>query len=583
MSDRQFHILHVDLETGRGKRSDFAPVSETLGGSGLAAAIFDHYGSTELPANHPSQPLIFAIGPLTGRFPLMSKVVCAFKSPYNEEYAESHAGGRMALSMRFAGYDALVITGRAKALSFLTVAGRRIDMENVEYLRGRDVFSAGKYMRKRQPTHGHGSIIRIGPAGENEVAYACINVDSFRHFGRLGSGAVMGAKNLKGVAIIGDRELELDGGKEYKTLFKDVYTDVTNSGMMSKYHNLGTAENLLALNELKALPWDNLRKTTRPEIDGISGERFAEQLLLRQTACAGCPVGCIHIGILREKFAEENEYLYRQVSYDYEPIFACGSMLGLTAASDVLAILDECERQGLDVMSAGVALAWAAEALDKGIVSEKETIIPLVSGEKAGFIAAVNYLGQRTNDFYRLLGEGALKAAEHYGGEEFACVLGQEMAGYATGEVYYVSQALGFRHSHLDSGAYSYDQKKKPGEKDADDAVAYMIDDEHKRVMLTGMVSCLFARKVYSPERLQEALSSVGLSAAAGRLDALSREMQILRWRHKLACGFDPRAVKIPKRFMEVVTWKGGMDEAYLAELKEKYAKAILDLAGNGG
>ncbi|GAB6177463.1 aldehyde ferredoxin oxidoreductase N-terminal domain-containing protein [Desulfobaculum senezii] len=581
MSDRMFHILHVNLDTGKGKRSDFAPVSETLGGSGLAAALFEHFGSPDHPAEHPSQPLIFAIGPLTGMFPLMSKVVCAFKSPYNDEYAESHAGGRLALSMRFAGYDAIVVTGKAKELSFLTVGGRKIDVENVEYLRGRDVFSTGKYLRKRRPTHGHGSIIRIGPAGENGVAYACINVDSFRHFGRLGSGAVMGFKNLKGLAVIGDRELDLPGGKDYKDLFKDIYTEVTDSGMMSKYHNLGTAENLLALNELKALPWDNLRKTTRPEIDGISGERFAEQLLLRQTACAGCPVGCIHIGLLREKFADENEYLYRQVSYDYEPIFACGSMLGLTSASDVLAILDECERQGLDVMSAGVALAWAAEALDKGLIRQEDTIVPLVSGTKSGFIDAVPLLGSRANEFYARLGQGALAAAKHYGGEEFACVLGQEMAGYATGEVYFVSQALGFRHSHLDSGAYSYDQKAKPGEQDADDAVAFMIEDERKRVMLTGMVSCLFARKVYSTERLQQALTSVGLADAADRLDDLAREMQILRWRHKLACGFDPRAVKIPRRFLEVVTWKGGMDEAYLNEIKEKYAAAILDLANS--
>jgi aldehyde:ferredoxin oxidoreductase len=99
--------------------------------------------------------------------------------------------------------------------------------------------------------------------------------------------------------------------------------------------------------------------------------------------------------------------------------------------------------------------------------------------------------------------------------------------------------------------------------------------------MLTGMVSCLFARKVYSTERLQQALTSVGLADAADRLDDLAREMQILRWRHKLACGFDPRAVKIPRRFLEVVTWKGGMDEAYLNEIKEKYAAAILDLANS--
>lgn len=581
MTDRPFHIMRVDLATGRGERSDFSSPGQCLGGSGLAARLFEEYGDPALPALHPDQPLIFAIGPLTGRFPLMSKVVCGFKSPYNEQYAESHAGGRLALALRFAGYDALVLTGRAARLCALVVAGRRLEVADVEYMRGLDVFTTGKHLRRMASSGGHRSIFRIGPAGENLCSYACINVDSFRHFGRLGSGAVMGAKNLKAVAVEGDRELPLDGGKDYKALFKDIYAQLTTTDMMSKYHNLGTAENLLALNELKALPWNNLQKTSRPEIDGISGERIAEQLLLRQTACAGCPVGCIHIGLLREKFASENEYLYRQVSYDYEPVFACGSMLGLATASDVLAVLDACERQGMDVMSAGVALAWAAEALEKGIITQEQTLVPLRFGDAPGFIAAMDHLGARAAEFYDDLARGALFAADKYGGADFACVLGQEMAGYATGEVFYTAQSMGFRHSHLDSGGYSYDQSAR--DKDVDKAVRFLVDDERDRVMLTSMVSCLFARKIYTPERLAEALASVGFDDAAGGLDALAGDMQRLRWRLKLACGYDPAGTRIPKRYLDVVTWKGQTDAAYLDALRAAYAKSILDLGAAPG
>ena len=152
---------------------------------------------------------------------------------------------------------------------------------------------------------------------------------------------------------------------------------------MRKYHDLGTAENLAALNDKQALPWRNLQQTADPGIEGISGERFAEELLLRQTACAGCPVGCIHMGMLREQFGDEHEYQYRQVSYDYEPIFAVGSMLGISRASEVLTLLDEVEAVGVDVMSAGVALAWATEALEKGVVSREETLVPLSFGDCA--------------------------------------------------------------------------------------------------------------------------------------------------------------------------------------------------------
>jgi aldehyde:ferredoxin oxidoreductase len=351
--------------------------------------------------------------------------------------------------------------------------------------------------------------------------------------------------------------------------------------MMRKYHDLGTAENLLVLNELHALPWRNLQQTSDPQIDGISGERFAEQLLLRQTACAGCPVGCIHIGLLRQQFASDHEYLYKQVSYDYEPIFAQGSMLGITNASDVLALLDETEKVGLDCMSSGVALAWAAEALEKGVISEKETVVPLRFGDVHSFIAAMGHLVRGTNDFYRLLGQGAAKAAAEYGGEDFTCVLGQEMAGYATGEVFFVSQAMGFRHSHLDSGGYAYDQSAK--DKDVDKAIDFLVDDEHKRVLINCMVSCMFARKAYTPERLQEALSSLGMTEAADALTDAGRMVQRERWRLKIATGYDVNAVRIPKRFKEVVTWKGPVDVAYMDALKQRYARAILDMAAAGG
>ncbi|GFM32670.1 aldehyde ferredoxin oxidoreductase [Desulfovibrio subterraneus] len=571
-------VLHVDLETGRSRVLRFGSRAEHLGGSGLAAALYATYGLPEAPALDPRQPLIFAVGPLTGFFPLMSKVVCGFRSPYTGEWAESHAGGRLALSLRFAGYDALMVTGAARGLSALVVGARTVDVHDVSYLRGADVFSAGKYLRRfGKSSSGHRSCIRIGPSGERGVHYACINVDSFRHFGRLGAGAVMGAKNLKGIVVQGDGSFVLPEGNAYAKLMREVYKDITATDKMRKYHDLGTPANLLALNELKALPWNNLQKTSDERIDGVSGETFADKFLLRQTACAGCPVGCIHIGLLRQQFAKDHEFLYKQVSYDYESIFAQGTMLGLTDASDVLALLDETEKLGLDCMSSGVALAWVAEASEKGVLSEKETIVPIRFGEVQGFLEALRHLGMASNEFYRVLGTGTLKAADIYGGADYACVLGQEMAGYATGEVFFVAQAYGFRHSHLDSGGYSWDQSAK--DKDAGKAVDFLVDDEYKRILINSMVSCMFARASYGPDRIGECLESVGLADVAANLGTAGKAMQALRWNLKCRTGFDVHAVRIPKRYSEVVTWKGGIDEAYMNDVRRRYEQAILDMA----
>lgn len=571
-----FRVMVVDLASGRGNVEKIDGRNEYVGGSGLGAHLFSLYGRPELAWDAPEQPLIFSIGPLTGLFPLMSKTVCSFKSPYHDQFAESHAGGRSALALRFADYDALVIRGRAERLSCLNLGMRHLEVKDVQFLAGKDVFKTGKILRNMYPGSGHRSILRIGPAGENLSGMACINADTYRHFGRLGSGGVMGAKNLKGIVIQGDGSFALPENREYSKVYKEVYKKMTDTDMMSKYHNLGTAANLNSLNELKSLPWRNLQATKDDEIGNITGERFADDTLLRNAACAGCPVGCIHIGFVREKFMKDNQYLYRQVAYDYEPIFATGSMLGVTDAFAVLGIMDEVEKAGLDVMSGGVALAWATEAFEKGLVTEKQTIVPLSFGDAEAYKKAVEYLGNAENEFYAALAKGSLVAAQKYGGEDFACVLGQEMAGYATGETFYVAEGLGFRHSHLDSGGYSYDQKND--KKDVNGVCDFLIHDESGRALLTSMVSCLFGRGVYNDDQLRECLESVGYKDMAADMEKAGERIQALRWKCRFDTGYDPEAIRIPKRYHEVTTWKGKTDPQYLEELKAEYASRIKEL-----
>jgi len=574
-----FRVLTINLSSGQSTIVEVAGRNEVAGGSGLATLLFNKYGHLDKPWDDPEQPLIFTIGPLTGYFPLMSKTVCAFKSPYHNQFAESHAGGRSALALRFADLDGVVITGKATKPVCISLGSRHIEIKEVHYLWGMDVFTTGKYLRHMFAGSGHRSILRIGPAGERCSPIAGINADTYRHFGRLGGGAVMGIKNIKGIAIQGDAAFLLPESKDYAKLFEEVYKQLTDTDMMSKYHDLGTPINVIPLNKIKALPVRNLQQTSDPNIAGISGEKFAEVALLRNNACSGCPVGCIHIGFVRERFAKENRYLYRQVSYDHEPIFATGSMLGVLDCFKVLDIIDVVERMGLDVMSGGVALAWATEALEKGTISEKETIVPLKFGDAEGYKEAMKHLALGTNEFYQTLSKGTMVAAERYNGKDFACVLGQEMAGYATGEVFFTSQALGFRHSHLDSAGYSYDQKTD--EKDAGKAADFLVKDEQGRVFLTSMLACLFARGVYNDELLGKCLNSVGYTDLAGKMSDVSRHIQKLRWKTRFATGFDPKSVSIPKRFTEIVTWKGKIDTEYLQKLKDEYARRIVELSAD--
>ena len=457
MNMTEFRVLLFDLTRGKGKIVIHDGRDTVAGGSGLAALLFSLHGLPQEPWDDPRQPVIFTIGPLTGIFPLMSKTVCAFKSPYHDQYTESHGGGRAALALKSAGLDGLVITGRASLLSCLSIGSNHIELKAAPFLRGMNAIACGKVMRTMFPAgRGHRSILRIGQSGEIGSAMACINIDTYRHFGRLGAGSALGVKNLKGFVINGDGDIGTDMGREYPSLYQEIYRMVTSTSMMKKYYNLGTPANLETLNDIKSLPWQNLQKTADSKITAITGESFARDTLLRNGACAGCPVGCIHIGYFREKSKEWNRYHFHQVAYDYEPIFAAGTMLSITDSFDILRVLDSLEKVSLDAMSGGVALAWATEASERGLISDKETIVPLSFGNSENYIKAARLLGTGANDFYTLLGQGTLKAASVYGGEEFACVLGQEMAGYATGELFFAAQSLGFRHSHLDTGAYSW-------------------------------------------------------------------------------------------------------------------------------
>jgi aldehyde:ferredoxin oxidoreductase len=154
------------------------------------------------------------------------------------------------------------------------------------------------------------------------------------------------------------------------------------------------------------------------------------------------------------------------------------------------------------------------------------------------------------------------------------------MGGYATGEVFFVSQALGLRHSHLDAGGYSYDQKQKG--KDVAHAVEFLVQDEKARVLLTSMVSCLFAREVYKEAVLADCLNAVGYGNLAGNLDSVAGKIQKMRWQMRIKTGFDPKTVSIPKRFTEITTWKGAIDADYLAALMSEYGKQILALGAEG-
>jgi len=345
--EKFIRVLNIDLTTGVTRVDEREDLLPYLGGAGVASKLLQEYYQPGLEPTSPKQPIILAIGAGTYIFPVLTKVVATFVSPLTGEYGESHAGGRLGMAIFMAGYDALVITGRSRKPCYLAITNKETNIREASSMWGLPVEETGRVIRDREHMGGRPSgkrsIIRIGPAGENGVAFACVNVDSYRHFGRLGLGAAMGSKNLKGISVYGERSIPIMNGKQYLKVYREIYQKCVHSAGMTKYHDLGTPVNVLPLNKAGAMPTLNLQSGKYEHADDISGEQFAEKNLVRKVACAGCSVGCIHIGMYRHEFAKGKEYEAINVTYDYELIFALGSFLGIKTTDEILAMIQDDE------------------------------------------------------------------------------------------------------------------------------------------------------------------------------------------------------------------------------------------------
>lgn len=575
--EKYIKLLYVDLATKKIRIEKRTDLCDYLGGVGVATKLLEENLKPELDAFDENQPIVFAIGAASTIFPVITKTVAMFRSPLTGELGESYAGGRLALTLFLAGYDAVVIQGKAEHPSYLTITRNNVEIKDARALWGMTSEESGRVIREREPGGGKRSIIRIGPAGENLVRYASVCVDTYRHFGRLGLGAVMGSKNLKAITVVGDRDLPVGNFKEYFKVYQEIYKRVTDTEIMAKYHDVGTPINVEPLNASGALPTKNLRQSVFEYGDNISGETFVKKNLVRKMACTGCPVGCIHIGQFRREFDKGHDYEAVSVGYDFELIFALGSFLGIKTSDEILILIEAVEELGLDAMSTGVLLGWATEAYMKKLVTENETIVPLAFGKTENYVQAIENIATRTNEFYNALANGADYASNKYGGKDYAMTLGKnEMPGYHTGYGAIIGAAVGARHSHLCNGGYSFDQSMK--EFDKDKLVSAIFAEEKERCLLNSLVICLFARKVYDRKTILAVLGSIGLNYTDEELTAIAERIYKTKIRIKKSLGFNQMDVKLPKRFFETQSASGLLDEKTAYELMLMYNNQVEEM-----
>lgn len=547
-----------------------------LGGVGVGAKLLEENLLAKEDPYHPDQPIVFSNGTLCTIFPVVSKAAALFKSPLTGELGESYAGGRLGFAMMFSGIDALVIKGRSEAPVYLAISDYKVSFKGAEPIWGLTTEDVGWAIRDAEPGKGHRSIMRIGPAGMKKIAFASVNVDTYRHFGRLGLGGVMGSKNLVGIFILANRHYPVDQfKKDYNKVYDKIYKMINGTDVMRKYHEYGTAVNVVPLNEFKALPTRNLKSTTFENAKGISGEAFASETLIRKVSCIGCPIGCIHVGLLRRQFAPQSEYESVGLSYDYELIFSLGSLLGIGAANDVLALIEKIEELNLDAIAAGSLLAWITEAYERRLISASDIGVEISFGDLSGYLKILDNLIKQQNEFYKEASMGTWHLAEKYGGKEFSLTLGKNaIAGYHTGYGSLIGQAVvGARHSHCDNAGYSIDQKSL--NLSHRELVEKLIAEEKERNILNIAGVCLFARCIYNRELIQEALASIGIERSLEELGEIAERVFKLKLRLKEAMGFSADDIYFPKRFFETESMNGVLKEDAVREMVSVYKEIV--------
>ena len=568
-------VLQVDLARRRFKVHDRPDLFvESLGGAGAAIRLLEENGGLDAEPQDPGNPMVLAVGPLVGLYPMASKTVAMFVSPHNGQLGESHAGGRSAVSIRMAGYGAIVVTGASSTPVYLVIDNQGVTFRDASALWGlENSYTVGRVMREREGGSGARSILRIGRGGETGVTYACVITETYRHFGRLGLGAVFGGKKLKGMVIIGNGRVPVTSPNRYRAQYDLVFQRATRSEAMRKYHDLGTPINVLPLHELSALPTRNLLEGRFEGAEAISGEAMAARFLGRRLACAHCPVACVHLAALRTQHPREPYFFSTSMlGYDYEPMYALGSMLGVADPEAMLRLMDEVEIQGLDAMSTGVVLAWTTEAAENGLVSSGDLDgVSLSWGDADAYRAAVRKIVERPTDLYRAMARGVAYAASVYGGEEFALAFGgNEMPGYHTGPGGYLTFLTGSRHSHLDSAGYAVDQGSlAKGELPSpEEMIQRLFREESWRQVLASLVVCFFARGIYTPDVVCEALATADerLSTDASGLWKMGQETLARKQRFNAAKGYDPTGLRIPERIFETSTPWGKLDRGYLQD-----------------
>jgi aldehyde:ferredoxin oxidoreductase len=556
-----------------------------LGGKGLGAYLLYRLQKPGTDPYDPASVLIFVSGPLNGTsFPCSGRAGVVTRSPMTGTFLDSYAGGSFGPRLKYAGFDAIVISGKAETPVSILADNGVITIQDASKLWGLKTVDAEKRIKEslKGEKKGPVSVAVIGPAAERGVRYANIMTEG-RNFGRGGAGAVMGSKKLKAVILRGSDKVEIADNDAFRSVISRVQKKIAEHPVTRRgggFPRMGTMSTVDVTQGTGTLPTRNWKENTFDYADEVSGNAFLKYQT-KSRACYMCSIGCGRI--MKTTFSGVE---YVNEGPEYETMYAFGPNCEITDPAVINAADRLCEEYGMDTISCGVTIGFAMECYEKGLITKEDAGgMELAFGSGETVIALVHLIGKREG-IGALLSEGTKRVSEKIkGSSSFAIhVKGLELPGYdprgmkGQGLTY----ALADRGAcHVRSNTLRTELLMPGADRYTYEGKALMVADlQLVYVMFDTLIACAFGFAI-GPEDYIDAVSALtGRSFSADEMRTVNQRIWNLTRLFNTREGFRRKDDTLPERLFNEASTKGPskgqvVDRVIFEKLLDQYYETM--------
>ncbi len=425
-------MLEIDLSSGKSNARplDEGMLRDYIGGEGLGAYLLYKELPPKTDPFAPENIIMFLTGPFNGTACPATRLNVSFKSPHTGLYGHSQVGGPIGNEIKWAGWDAIMLKGKSPKPVYIAVTNDKVEIRDAQPIWGKDTYEAEEFIKSDLKDDEYRTMV-IGPAGERGVFYACIIVDRFRAAGRSGGGAVLGSKNVKGLAVKGTRAVPIANRDAFNKAAEEAL-QLASGAEVWRYKRWGTAASIETANYIAgSLVSKNYTTSWYPDVNLIGSEEASRTFWKRHVSCPNCPVHCMKVGVIRT--GGKYDGLIAE-GPEYETGTLMGANLLLTEFDSYMKSIEMCDAMGLDTVSTGNTLGFTMELFERGILKPEDLDgLKPVWGDGETVVALVHKIGMKEGKAGELLSLGVKRMSDKIGKDSHKYAIhvkGQELAAH---------------------------------------------------------------------------------------------------------------------------------------------------------